>query len=369
MDKKYLQFIKELKQNIIISRYIAARLANKEQLLLYYITGKSLSEKIASEKWGAKVLEQIAFDLEKQLPGLKGFSHRNLKNMRQFFEAYHNTPIGQSVTARLNSSTNQLLTDPPTTAKSTIKIIGQSTTAQLEYADFFGISFTHHILLLNKCKGLGERLFYISQAASQFWTVLILEHHINANLFVHQGKLSNNFNGALPENLKASALQVFQDEYLFDFIHLDEESDERVFESQLVSNIKNSIMALGKGFSFIGNQYRIEVDGQEFYIDLLFYNRYLQCLVAFELKRGKFKPEYAGQLNFYLNVLDEKVKLPHENSSIGIILCKEKSNTVVEFAFKNISKALGAATFKTSKKVPKGMRGILPNADDLAQLL
>src|SRR5205085_845116 len=149
----------------------------------------------------------------------------------------------------------------------------------------------------------------------------------------------------------------------------EDEGDERVYESQIVSNIKNSIMALGKGFSFMGNQYRLEVDGQEFFIDLLFYNRYLQCLVAFELKRGKFKPEHAGQLNFYLNILDDKVKLAHENSSIGLILCKEKSNTVVHFAFRNIRKALDAATFRTSKEVPQEMNGILPDADDLAQLL
>jgi predicted nuclease of restriction endonuclease-like (RecB) superfamily len=147
----------------------------------------------------------------------------------------------------------------------------------------------------------------------------VLEHHINANLYKHQGKITNNFTNTLPGNIKANALQVFQDEYLFDFISL-EEDDERVIEGQLVSNIKNMIMTLGKGFSFIGNQYRLEIDGEEFFIDLLFFNRHLQCLVAFELKRGKFKPEYAGQLNFYLNVLDDKVRLPHEHPSIGIVL-------------------------------------------------
>src|SRR5688572_3984280 len=148
MDKKYLQFIIELKQHIISSRYIAARLANKEQLLLYYRTGKSLSEKTTLEKWGAKVLDQIAIDLQKQLPGLKGFSNRNLKNLRQFFEAYHNTAIGQSVTAQLESLTNQIDINSLPIEQRRTKIIGQSTTAQLEYADFFNISFTHHVLLL-----------------------------------------------------------------------------------------------------------------------------------------------------------------------------------------------------------------------------
>lgn len=341
MEKEYLEFIKELKQSIITSRYIAARLANREQIMLYYKTGKSLSDKIEAQKWGAKVVEQIAVDLQKGLPGLKGFSYRNLMKMKQFADQYPNVPFLPSATAGLT----------------------------LDQEIFFDISFTHHLLLLNKCKEKTERWFYIEQAASQFWSVTVLEYYIKSDLFKHQGKLANNFNSVLSQDLKTNALQVFQDEYLFDFICIDDESDERVFEGQIVANIKNSIMALGKGFSFMGNQYRLEVDGQEFFIDLLFYNRHLQCLVVFELKRGRFKPEYAGQLNFYLSVLDDKIKLPHENSSIGIILCKEKSNTVVEFAFKNINKALGAATFKTSKEMPNEMKGILPDANDLAQLL
>ena len=155
-----------------------------------------------------------------------------------------------------------------------------------------------------------ERLFYVSRAALEYWSFRVLEHHVDAKLFKHQGKVSSNFNKTLPKSLKANALDVFKDEYLFDFVSLDE-SDEKVFEGQLVSNIKNMIMTLGKGFSFIGNQYRLEVGGDEFFVDLLFFNRCLQCLVAFELKRGKFKPEYAGQLNFYLNVLDEKIGRAH----------------------------------------------------------
>jgi len=154
-----------------------------------------------------------------------------------------------------------------------------------------------------------------------------------------------------------------------DFIGSTDGEDERVFEDKVVADIRNFIMRMGKGFSFIGNQYRLEVGGEEFFVDLLFFNRYLQCLVAFELKKGKFKPGYAGQLNFYLNVLDEKVRLDKENPSIGIVLCKEKNNTVVEFAVKTIDKAMGVATYRTTKEVPKEMKGILPNAEELANLL
>lgn len=376
MDRKYMQFITDLKQAIVQSRYIAARLANKEQLFLYYKTGKMLSEKIAVEKWGAKILEQVANDLQQQLPGLKGFSVRNLKKMCQFateymalFESIQIALIGPSLTAQLEKPPKKAFM-PSLTAQiqNTAKeVITPSPTAQLEA--FFGISFTHHVLLLNKCNTLEERFFYIEQAANNFWSVRILDHHIESNLYAHQGKLPNNFNKTLPDTLKPSALQVFQDQYLMDFIATEEDDDERVFESKVVSDIRNFIMRMGKGFSFIGNQYRLEVGGEEFFIDLLFFNRYLQSLVAFELKRGKFKPADAGQLNFYLNVLDEMIKLPHENPSVGIVLCKEKNNTVVEFAVKTLDKAMGVATYRTTKEVPKEMKGILPNARDLAKLM
>jgi predicted nuclease of restriction endonuclease-like (RecB) superfamily len=349
MEKQYIEFIADLKTNIIQSRYIAARLANKEQLMLYFQTGKMLAEKIESEKWGGKVIEKIAQDLQIQLPGLRGFSHTNLKNMRQFFEVYRNAPIGQSPTGQI---------DPPGTPRE-----------KQSFTDaFWGVSFTHHILLFNKCKSLEEREFYIKHAASQCWSVNTLEYNLKAGLFHHQGNLPNNFKTTLPGDRGSGALQVFKDEYLFDFVTLDD-IDERVLEDQLVTNVKNMIMSLGKGFTFLGNQYRLEVANEEFFIDLLFFNRHLQCLVAFELKRGKFKPEYAGQLNFYLNVLDDKIKLPHENPSIGIILCKEKTNTIVEFSIRNIDKAMGVATYRTTNEVPKEMKGILPDTAELVKLL
>jgi len=387
MNKSYLQFVQDLRQNIIQSRYIAARLANREQLLLYVRVGKMLSEKIAAEKWGAKVLDQISTDLQKELPGLRGFSTRNLHKMRQLHDTYNKSVIWPSLTAQLernlirSSTTPQLerATDDAIFDRPAEKLIVPSSTAQLEKAStapyqqlidaFFGISFTHHVLLLNKCGSEQERYFYMQQTAAQFWSVSILEHHISANLYHNQGKISNNFNDTLSNPLKASALQVFQDEYLLDFINSGDGIDERAMESQIVANIKQVVLQLGKGFSFIGNQYRLQVGDQEFFIDLLFFNRHLQCLVAFELKRGHFIPEYAGKLNFYLNVLDDKVKLPHEHPSIGIVLCKEKNNTVVEYSVKTIDKAMGVATYKTTKQAPEEIKNILPSPDELAALL
>jgi predicted nuclease of restriction endonuclease-like (RecB) superfamily len=349
MEKEYVELIAEMRQSIIRSRYVAAKLVNKEQLMLYLKIGWVLSVKIAARKWGAKVLERIAEDLQKQLPGLRGFSPRNLWYMKKFYEVYEESAIMQSVTAEIRKVRRK-----------------KGVIAASEY--FWAISFTHHTLLLDKCKTNDERLFYIEQAAIQFWPVRTLKHHLDANLFDLRGTLPNNFERVLSENLKTNALEVFKDEYLFDFVG-SEDGDEKVLEGKLVADIKNMIMTLGKGFCFIGNQYRLEVEGEEFFVDLLFFNRHLRCLVAFELKRGKFMPAYAGQLNFYLNVLDEKIRLENENPSIGIILCKEKKNTVVEFAVKSIDKAMGVATYRTTKEMPSQMKGILPDVREMVKLL
>ncbi len=356
--KQYLKFITDLKQSIIQSRYQAARLANREQLALYLRTGQMLSEKIDAEKWGSKVIEQISTDLQKQLPGLKGFSYRNLMKMRQFFADYQFIAILPPATAELSNRNEKPFT---------LSVTAETNAELLEA--FWLISFSHHIILLGKCKILEERLFYMAQTAIEYWSVTVLEHQINAGLFGKQGKLPNNFSKTLPDTLTTSALQIFKDEYLLDFISIEEGDDERDIENKVVTEIRDFILRMGKGFSFIGNQYRIELDGEEFFVDLLFFNRHLQCLVAFELKKGKFKPEFTGQLNFYLNVLDAKIKLPHENSSIGIVLCKEKNNTVVEFSVKSIDKAMGVATFKTSKQAPLNMQGILPDTVQLGKLL
>ena len=302
-------------------------------------TGLKLSRKIASQKWGAKVIDQLAADLQNKLPGLRGFSYRNLMKMKQFAEEFKSFEFLQLVTAETGiMGAAEFL--PLVTAEFDSTILPQH---------FFDTSLTRLILLLNRYKNMEERFFYIVQTATQHWSVSILEHKINEGLFKHHRRLPDNFNETVSQELKETALQVFQDEYLWDFMLLDSDENERVIESEIVNNIRKFILGLGKGFSFIGNKYRVELDGQEFFVDLLFFNRNLQSLVIFELKRGKFKPEYAGQLNFYLNVLDDKVKLPNENPSIGIIICKEKSNTVVEYAFKSIDNAMGAATFRTAR--------------------
>ncbi|GAB3974324.1 PDDEXK nuclease domain-containing protein [Spirosoma terrae] len=346
---QYKTLLQEISSQILQSRYRAARLVNRELLLLYFVVGKHLSEKVAAEKWGSKVLGQISADLQKQLPGLRGFSATNMKNMRQFAEVYsqlgfaavHN-PIGQLSTGQLDEDRLNV---------------------------FLSVSFTHHILLLNRCSDWEERWFYMQKTVDRQWTVEMLDWQIKAKVYQKRDQtILNNFSTTLPETIRDTAIQAFKDEYLLDFINV-ETDDERVVEKGIVQNIKEFILKAGKGFAFIGNQHRLLVDDEEFFVDLLFYNRQLKCLVAIELKKGKFKPIYAGQLNFYLNVLNEQERLPDENSAVGIVLCKEKNNKTVEYAFQSIHNPMGVATYQLSSDLPDHLRNVLPDPEDLKKLL
>ncbi len=374
--KEYIKFISEIKENIIKSRYKAASLANKEMLLLYYYTGYKLSQKIKSSKWGNGVVSNISKDLKKELPGLRGFSFRNLQNMKQFYEEYE---LLQNLL--LPSQDQSFIIMQSSTAQLKENEFMQLMTAQINDEDndlkietfiensFLKIGFTHHITLINKCKDINERVFYFQKTIENQWSITILEHHINSKLFQLTGKIINNFDRTLPVRLHKHATNAFKSEYLLDFINLDEDDDERVLENEIVKNIKKFILSLGNDFSFIGNQYRVTVGEEEFFIDLLFFHRTLQSLIAFELKRGKFKAEYAGKINLYLSALDEYVKKEHENPSIGIILCKEKDDKVIEFAFRDYNKAMGVAKLKTSREIPDKFKGLLPDIEELKKLI
>lgn len=276
-----------------------------------------------SADWGDHVLLIISEGIQKTFPGIRGFSISNLKNMRSFFETYRLLKFSQSATGQTDK-----------------RILGQSKSAQIETAfnlqllsaempadirtAFFNIGFTHHILLLQKCSSINERYFYMQHTAYNQWSVEVLCYHISAKLYQKKGKLANNFSKTLPIKLTSHALEVFKDEYLLNFVNVQDTDGEDVLENELVHNLREFLMTLGREFAFLGNQYRVVVDEEEFFVDLLFYHRQLQSLVAIELKTGKFKPEYAGKMNFYLEALDTYVKLKHENLSIGIILCREK---------------------------------------------
>lgn len=355
----YKSLLTEIAHDISKSRYKAAHFVNEQQLLLYYQIGKKLDEKISAAGWGAKVLEQISDDLQRKLPGLKGFSAQNLRKMRIFYQTYTDLQfllICSTVSNKLEENIN-----PDNSGF--LQHVNQDTFLEV----FKGIGFSHHFRLLS-IKDHAERWFYMTSAYKNQWSFRMLDFHIDTGYFHKQGKIANNFHNSLSAEMQPQTVAAFQDEYLLDFITSNPET-ERHLEHDIVANIKKFILGLGKGFAFMGNQYRLLVGGEEFFVDLLFYNRHLQCLVAFELKKEKFQPQHAGQLNFYLNVLDDTVKLPHEHPSIGIILCKEKNNNVVEYAIRNIDKPMGVSSYKLTTEVPGSMKDILPAPEELAKLL
>ncbi len=374
MDKLDKGFIKDLKSAILQSRYIAARIVNKELIVLYYGIGKKINTKIKEQNWGSKVLEQISKELQSELPGLKGFSATNLKRMTLVYDFWEGKiSISPTLSGQLQLKENQDNTISPTVSgqlQNNGNEIGSALLSQfLEL--FYSVSFSHHYIIASKSNSIDEALFYIQRTVSEFWSYRILEKHFKNDLFNKQGTLPNNFSNTLQPINANKAIQVFKDEYLLDFVNIEDpdEADEKLIENEIVRNIKKFIQALGSDFAFIGNQYRIIVENREFFIDLLFFNRKLQALIAFDLKKGEFKPEHLGKMNFYLSALDDLVKQPHENPSIGIILCKEKNNKFVEYSFRDFNKAMGVATYKTSKEIPKQFKNILPDAETLKKLM
>lgn len=369
ISKDYIQAVKAIKQAILESRYRAARLVNKELLALYYAIGGYISVKSRTAQWGTNAIAAISAMLQQELPGLRGFSETSIKRMRIFYEAW----CGLFENRPLSVDELQVCVIP---ASDECRIeIRPLTTDELSPAElnlFLTVGFTNHYEILAQVKDYKQRIFYIERCALGFWSGKKLKYYINDNLYAKEGSMPNNFSLTISDkDLRQQALSSFKDEYLLDFVNVEDWDvfDERVLETQIVKNVKDFIMALGKDFSFIGNQYRLIVAEKEYFIDLLFFNRRLQSLVAIELKRGEFKPEYAGKLNFYLSALDEYVKLPHENPSIGIVLCKDRNTKTVEFAFRDINKPMGVATYQTSSELPKQYRGILPEPEELRKLL
>ena len=389
-DNNYVLAVKQIKTAILKSRYEAAALANKELLKLYFGIGQYVSFHSRNKNWGKGAIDSISSLLQQELHGLRGFSATNIRNMRIFYEEWEcmqpflidkKEPLfqfseeeldRQLLSAELKNQNRQLATGDLNDSF----LIQQLPTAELEnewIELFLKVPFTQHRLIIRGAEVMEERVFYIQKVATEFWSFETLKHHLKSDLYQRQGKLAHNFQSTLSENaFRQKALMAFKDEMLLDFINIedaDEEPNERVLENAIVQNIKKFIMALGAEFSFIGNQHRLLIEDEEYFIDLLFFNRKIQSLVAIELKKGKFKAEYVGKMNLYLSALDEMVKQPHENPSIGIILCKEKNNKIVEFAFRDTSKPMGVVTYKTYNDLPEAYKNILPDTETLKSLL
>lgn len=368
--------VKAIKTAILHSQYRAAKIVNREQLSLYFGIGRFVSENSRKGFWGTGAIERISEQLQKELPGLRGFGARNLKNMRFFYEEWEPLLNSAAVAGEL-----PIVPDHPL-AVGDLEIVDyslltpsirQPMAAKLEFEEFMSIGFTHHIEIMSKTKDLDERLFYIHQTYINQWSKYHLRDMLKADLYHHQGSLPNNFTTTMPDTQTAlKAIDMFKDEYLLDFINVEElgerdkaDIDEREVEKSIVHNVKNFIMTFGRDFTFVGNQYHLEKFSHDFYPDLLFYNRELAALVVVELKRGEFKPSYLGQLSAYLRILDSEVKKPFENPSIGIILCKNADKSFVEFLIQGYDNPMGVATYKTADDVRK----VLPSEEELRRVM
>ena len=378
----YNEAVQAIKTAILSSQYEAAKSVNEKQLTLYFSIGKYISQNSRNGFWGKGAIDAISEQLQKEMPGLRGFTSRNLRYMRTFYEEWEMLDNPKNIDA---TSIEDTLIDLEFTSS---KIDMSSNTVPIWQSQvpnwqdfspeaFLNIGFTHHRIILGMVKSLEERIFYINRCANEHYTVEALKRSIAADDYHHQGTLPNNFTKTLPAAEQAfHAINAFKDEYLLDFINVEElgirdmaDIDEKVVENAIVHNVKNFILTFGKDFAFIRNQYHLEAFGEDQYIDLLFFNRQLNCLVAVELKNGKFKPSYLGQLQGYLSVLDGFEKKPHENPSIGLILCKDMNKSFVDYVIQDYSKPMGVATYKTSKDMSDELRKALPDIEDLRRLL
>lgn len=371
----YTEAVRAIKDAILQSRYRAARSINHEALSLDYYIGKYISEHSRGQ-WGTGALAIIAKQLQQELPGLRGFSETSMKKMRSFYEAWCEVFENCSLTSNeIRPLSTDELENLPLISDNEQLIIRPLITDELtedQLKCFLSVPFTLHYEIAIKAKDVAERLYYIERAAKEFWSVEKLQYNLREDLYHKQASMPNNFARTItPEEQQRRALQAFRNEYLLDFLTIDDPDayDEKRVEDAIVHNIRKFIMALGGEFSFMGNQYRLVVDEKEYFIDLLFYHRRLQSLVAIELKYGDFKPEYVGKLNFYLSALDDMVRLPNENPSIGVILCRGKSAKTVEYALRDTTKPMGVATYKAANELPAEYSQALQAIEHLKELI
>ena len=378
--------VEAIKTAILQSQERAAKGVNVTQLSLYFSIGRFVSINSRLQKWGSGAIKSISEQLQKELPGLKGFSAENITKMRRFYEEWSNVVFQSPMaTEMVNDKVQPLIGEIQSPSATELAMPIQ--VVDLEFSkdvfdiqlahDFLSISFSHHMEILFKTDSFEQRLYYIHKAAEYKWDKYRLREMLKQDLYHHQSLLPNNFLQTLPKHSQAlKAIEMFKDEYMMDFINVEElnvrdksDIDERIVEQEIVHNVKNFIMMFGKDFTFVGNQYHLEKFGENEYVDLLFFNRELACLVAVELKKGKFKPSYLGQLQSYLQILDTEVRKPNENPSIGIILCREVNKAYVEFVIQRYDSPMGVAVYKTTDDMPETLRNALPDVDELKRII
>lgn len=327
----YIHFLDTIKERVRLSQYTAIQSVNKELIRLYWDIGRMIVEKQQELGWGKSVVEQLATDLQIAFPGSVGFSASTLWRTRNFYQTYA----------------------PHENLATLLREIGWS----------------HNLIILEKCSDLLEREFYLLHTKKFGWTYRVLQHQIENKTYEKYLLNQTNFDQILPDSYKNQAILAIKDHYTFDFLELSAEHAEKDLEQALVKNIRAFLIEMGSDFTFVGNQYRLIVEDNEYFIDLLLFHRQLQSLVAIDLKIGDFKPEYKGKMEFYLTDLNVNVKLPHENNAIGIIICKNKKRTVVEYSLSNAAHPIGVATYSTSAVLPEYYRALLPSPEGIAKRL
>jgi len=330
LDTNQISFIAEIKDKVRQAQYDALKAVNVHLINLYWDLGKAISEKQALG-WGKAIVPTLSNELRHEFPTMTGFSTTNLWYMVQFYNEYH-------------SDTNLQ------------PLVGE-------------ISWTKHIVILSKCKDSQQRQFYILATKKFGWTKDVLIHQVENNTYQKYLLNQTSFDAVLPEKIKNQAYLAVKDHYTFDFLELANEHTEYELEQALIKNIQKFLLELGHNFTFIGNQYKLYVEEKEYKIDLLLFHRSLQCLIAIDLKIGEFMPEHKGKMEFYLSVLNDTVKLPHENPAIGIIICKSKNRTVVEYSLKTATLPIGVATYHTASTLPDAYKSLLPNVETIKQQL
>ncbi len=324
----YDEFLRGLKVRIRAAQVKAALAVNQELMLLYWQIGRDLITSQQTKGWKEVVIRRLAADIAAAFPGVEGFSYRNLYRMRAFYLAYPNEA--------------QFVTQP----------VSQ-------------IPWGHNIVLFQKIKDTTERLWYAQQTVENGWSRAILTYQIESHLYQRQGKAITNFRQTLPALQSDLAQQIIKDPYNFDFLTLGKDAQERDMERGLLEHLRQFLLEMGSGFAFLGSQYHLEIGGEDFYMDLLFYHVRLRCYVVIDLKMGKFQPEFAGKMNFYLAAVDDLLRHPDDAPSIGIILCKTKNQVIAEYTLRDMLKPIGVAEHRLTELLPDALRNSLPTTQEL----
>lgn len=356
----YVALLADVKGRIRSAQLRATFAANSELIRLYWQVGELLNRRQADEGWGAAVIPRLAGDLANELPEVKGFSERNLKRMLAFYRAYADEPAFATAASVPAEKVPQPVAQRAPPAK-----VPQPVALASGQAPLLHLPWGHHVLLLERVKSADQRSWYAAQAVTQGWSRSTLQTQIAQAAHASQGALVNNFAQRLPAPQSELAQQALKDPYIFDFLTLEPTFHERELETGLVAHLEKFLLALGQGFAFVGRQYPLAVGDSEFYIDLLFYHLKLRAFVAIELKRGDFKPEYAGKLNFYCNVVDDTLRHPQDAPTIGLMLCQGQDKVLAEYALRGIDKPIGIASYELTRALPATLQSVLPTVESI----